>query len=201
MRKVVRGTFWRVLMVAVALVVGCREPSSGTGAAKWKALDPGTLSPAQTEQVARADRAWQALAGQLRGELIAALGTGNVPEAIAVCSKKAPAIARSVSQAQSLRIGRTSFRVRNPANAPAEWARPFVDQQTAARVILKHDDGTLALLQPIQLNSMCLTCHGSRDQIDAGVLAKLKELYPDDRATGYKNGDLRGYFWVEVPPN
>jgi len=29
--------------------------------------------------------------------------------------------------------------------------------------------------------------------------AKLAELYPNDQATGYAAGDLRGVFWVELP--
>jgi hypothetical protein len=27
----------------------------------------------------------------------------------------------------------------------------------------------------------------------------LAARYPDDRATGFAPGDLRGWFWVEVP--
>ncbi len=31
------------------------------------------------------------------------------------------------------------------------------------------------------------------------VKAKLAELYPDDRATGYKEGDIRGAFTLSKP--
>jgi hypothetical protein len=35
--------------------------------------------------------------------------------------------------------------------------------------------------------------------LDRRVRAELDELYPHDRAVGYRTGDLRGWFWVEVP--
>ena len=34
--------------------------------------------------------------------------------------------------------------------------------------------------------------------IAADVLDALKKNYPDDQATGFEEGDLRGWFWVEV---
>ncbi len=32
-----------------------------------------------------------------------------------------------------------------------------------------------------------------------GVGERLAELYPDDRATGFAPGELRGWFWMKVP--
>ena len=44
----------------------------------------------------------------------------------------------------------------------------------------------------------CLACHGAPEQIPAEVAAILAERYPDDQATGYAVGDLRGALWAEV---
>lgn len=52
---------------------------------------------------------------------------------------------------------------------------------------------------PIKLKKACLTCHGPADTIAADVKSKLAELYPTDDATGFSEGDLRGWFWIEVP--
>jgi hypothetical protein len=41
-------------------------------------------------------------------------------------------------------------------------------------------------------------CHGLEDQITPDVKSQLAELYPEDRATGFKEGDLRGWFWIEM---
>jgi len=43
----------------------------------------------------------------------------------------------------------------------------------------------------------CLKCHG--EQLDPAVQARIKELYPDDKATGYKTGDLRGAVTIRQP--
>ncbi len=40
----------------------------------------------------------------------------------------------------------------------------------------------------------CLICHG--ENIDPGLHAKIKGRYPEDEATGFKEGDLRGAFSV-----
>jgi hypothetical protein len=44
----------------------------------------------------------------------------------------------------------------------------------------------------------CLACHGSPKQFDVAVADLLREKYPDDRAVGYKVGDLRGAVSVRV---
>ena len=42
---------------------------------------------------------------------------------------------------------------------------------------------------------LCLTCHGAA--LSPDVEAALAESYPEDHATGYSAGDLRGAFVVE----
>ena len=44
---------------------------------------------------------------------------------------------------------------------------------------------------------LCLLCHGTQDAISPEVKLKLKELYPKDRAVGYKEGDFRGLIRVK----
>ncbi|MCW8888513.1 MAG: DUF3365 domain-containing protein, partial [Gammaproteobacteria bacterium] len=41
----------------------------------------------------------------------------------------------------------------------------------------------------------CLMCHAGT--IKPPVEAKLKSLYPDDKARGYKAGDIRGAFTLK----
>jgi len=42
-------------------------------------------------------------------------------------------------------------------------------------------------------------CHGPEDTIPQDVKDAIGEHYPEDQATGFRKGDLRGWFWVEVP--
>ena len=52
----------------------------------------------------------------------------------------------------------------------------------------------IPVLEKPTVGEVCLKCHG--ENIDPAVKAKLGELYPNDKATGYKLGDLRGAFTV-----
>ena len=45
---------------------------------------------------------------------------------------------------------------------------------------------------------MCLACHGEHPA--EAVRERLAALYPEDNASGYREGDLRGVFWAEFPP-
>jgi len=46
---------------------------------------------------------------------------------------------------------------------------------------------------------VCLQCHGEPAKLAPGVAEALKELYPDDQATGYSLGDLRGAISIRIP--
>lgn len=137
-----------------------------------------------------------------KGKLQAALkeGMAKGPEnAITVCSVQAPALAGEAGSAH-VRVGRAAAKYRNPANAPAEWLAPIVEEWTsnpakAAPRVVQIDGGVVGYVEPIFVQAMCVTCHG--ETIPAGVRAKIEELYPDDKATGFKPGDFRGVFWVE----
>ena len=41
---------------------------------------------------------------------------------------------------------------------------------------------------------LCLQCHG--EAIAPPVAEKISALYPDDKATGFREGDIRGAFVV-----
>ena len=52
-------------------------------------------------------------------------------------------------------------------------------------------------MKAIPTAALCLSCHG--ENIPADVDAKLKELYPNDQARGFKEGQLRGAFTLAQP--
>lgn len=58
-------------------------------------------------------------------------------------------------------------------------------------------DDRRGYVEPILLQPLCLTCHGA--SLAPELQSRIDELYPDDRATGFEVGDLRGVFWVEYP--
>ena len=128
------------------------------------------------------------------------LAQGGV-EAIAACRLKAPEIATSLSR-DGVRMGRSSHRLRNPANAAPQWVVPILEayasdpSDSTPRTVSVGTDRT-GYIEPIFVQPLCLTCHGA--ELAPEVAAQISALYPTDRAVGYAVGDLRGVFWVEFP--
>ncbi|BAU46839.1 glutamate synthase [Sulfurifustis variabilis] len=146
----------------------------------------------------------------LKGELQAAMKTGGPTNAIEVCHTKAPAIAREISRAKGFDIGRTSLKTRNPDNAPDAWERKVLEDFEARKragadpATLEHHEtvtangkATFRYMKAIPTAELCLNCHGRK--LDPKVSATLKRLYPEDQATGFNVGDLRGAFTVAQP--
>lgn len=52
------------------------------------------------------------------------------------------------------------------------------------------------VMKAIGTEEVCLTCHGAA--IAPAVLEKIQALYPDDKATGFGLGDIRGAFSVSA---
>ncbi len=142
-----------------------------------------------------------ALLAPFKENLKAALqqGMAQGPDAaVNACQSKAPVIAAALS-AQGLAMGRSSERLRNPANAPSPWMqdmlshyRQYPADRQARYVAL--NSNRVGYAEPITVQPMCLACHGS--QLAPSVSQALATLYPNDQATGYEVGDLRGIFWV-----
>ena len=51
--------------------------------------------------------------------------------------------------------------------------------------------------EPIIVQPLCLSCHGN--VLAPEVANHIEEAYPDDQATGFEIGDLRGVYWVAFP--
>ena len=79
------------------------------------------------------------------------------------------------------------------------WAQDLVKERIGEPVYLAGPAGELGALLPIRLKAECQMCHGPAEQIVDEVKAAIAENYPEDQATGFAAGDLRGWFWVEVP--
>jgi hypothetical protein len=179
-------------LLLVALVGGCRKGVESGPASEG----PAPSAPTPREVAAQAQTE---LFDQLSSRLIDALSQGGPAAAIPVCKEEAPRIAQAVGQKHHVSIGRTSFRLRNPRNAPPTWATSLVAERTAEPQFLDLPDGRLGALLPIRLKPQCTLCHGPEAELAPEVKTALKDQYPDDQATGFREGDLRGWFWIEVP--
>ncbi len=145
-------------------------------------------------------------ADALMAELKYALGEGGPGRAIKVCNIEAPQIAKDVSDAHRWQVGRTALRYRNPDNAPDAWEeavlRQFEQRLAQGEAIKKMEyaeetEAGYRYMKAIPTKPLCLTCHG--DKLNEEVQTTLNEVYPDDNATGFKVGDIRGAFSIVQP--
>lgn len=169
---------------------------------------------AQEESVESALRQARRLADELlekvRGLLTAELEKGGYEGAVRVCSEIAQEIPREIEARTGVSIRRVSLRYRNPKDIPDEYERRKLEefeQQHRARALadesfeVVREDGRryLRYMRPILVGPMCITCHGPKEAIPSSVRAILAEKYPEDRATGYRSGDVRGAVSVKIP--
>jgi hypothetical protein len=189
-------------VVALALA-GCArhapETASAPSAEAWRPASAEELADGLATQHERALAAVDTMAARLKGALMEALDRGGPAEAIAVCRSVAPAVATDVGQEYGLTIGRTSFALRNPDNTPPSWAVALVAVRQAEPAFVVGPNGELGALLPIRMGSQCQMCHGSAEHLSDETRARLRRTYPDDQATGFAAGDLRGWFWAVVP--
>jgi hypothetical protein len=166
----------------------------------WAPVAEPSLSPLQRQQKDRAVAARDTLFERLMARLAEVIQAEGPASTVAVCREEAPEISRAVAKEMGVTIGRTSHKLRNPNNRPRPWVEAVIAAQPDTPQFLTAADGRLGAILPIRLKSQCLTCHGSPETIPAPVRDALRTFYPHDAATGYAENDLRGWFWVEVPP-
>lgn len=146
---------------------------------------------------------------KLSGALVEAIGKSGPAGALSVCSDRAPQIAQEVAAAHSITLRRATHKPRNPKNAADEVEKAALEAFLAALAkkeapkpqVLTNADGSRSFLAPIVLgNPLCLQCHGIPGKdIAPETLAEIQKLYPDDKATGFQLGDLRGLWRVNFP--
>jgi hypothetical protein len=195
------------MVVAACLVIGgCGKaaeappPVQEVSGGAWEKVLPGLMTETQKAQQELVLTATNALASELFGELTAALDEGGPPAGIAICREKAPQVAANVAETYGLQIGRTSHRLRNTANSGPAWSEPYVAGLESEPTWIAGPNGELGALLPIRLKAECQMCHGPAEMIADEVMAAIHANYPDDQAVGFSEGELRGWFWVEVPP-
>lgn len=177
------------------------------------ALGPMSLAHgADDPWVTEARSVAMAIPPKLLGMLTDAIATGGKDGAIAVCREKAPAMAKAASEQTGWKIRRVSQGNRNPLALPDAWEASVLadfDRRAAAGEDLskleRHDvvttDGVRQqrYLKALPTQQLCTSCHGKPEDLAPGVAEQLRALYPNDRATGYQVGQIRGALALRRP--
>jgi hypothetical protein len=195
---------WLMLGPVMAQASGGEQPvapvpNGETGAVEQPKFDLEKALDAARQTVQR-------FKDRLKGELVAAIRSEGAANAISLCQTIAPDISTELTDASGFEVLRTSLKLRNPENAPGPWElevlKSFQDKVATgadpdkleyyAEVVTPEGDHLLRYMRGIQVGEICLSCHGS--DIKPDVKAEITRYYPDDKATGYRLGELRGAF-------
>lgn len=178
-----------VLSLLPLWVIGCNTTRQENIAPDYKAIGD-SLS----------QHTFQKLSGTLK-EKIASSG---FPGAVVYCNTEAEKITNSLA-GETISIERTSLKPRNERNSPDSIEKEILDyfqekfsNGDSLAPILKTDKaGNTHYFKPIMLQPLCLGCHGVPEkEIAIPTMQAIASKYPNDPATGYQAGDLRGAWHI-----
>lgn len=170
------------------------------------------VAAAEAPWLAQARSVASALPPKLLAVLTEAIAQDGPAGAIGVCREQAPQLAQAASAQSGWQIRRVSLRQRNPKAVPDAWEQAALadfdrraetgeNPATLERAEIVTDNGQASYryLRALPTQPLCLGCHGAPDQLGPGVAARLRDLYPDDRAVGYAAGQIRGAITLKKP--
>ena len=149
------------------------------------------------------------LAEKVRGLLLQEIERGGFENAARVCSELAQEITQQFNKRTRYYARRVSLRYRNPKNIPDDYEQrkleefDFLNREKRLEneyvaVVKEGDREYLRYMKPLVAIPLCLVCHGPKENIPSEIKAILTEKYPDDRATGFFSGDVRGTISVKI---
>ncbi|MTV31751.1 DUF3365 domain-containing protein [Rhodoblastus acidophilus] len=177
-------------------------------AATLAVVAPAWAEAPSPELKAKAVELVQAYGGKLKAALGSAIETGGAEGALEVCNKQAPVIAAEISGDSGWSVARTSLKPRNAASAPDAYERKIMESFVAriakgekaadlasAEVVDENGQKVFRFVKAIPTGEVCLTCHG--ENVAPELQQKIKALYPQDQALGFREGDMRGAFTLK----
>lgn len=154
------------------------------------------------------------LVKSLKSELQVAIKEGGLTKAIEVCNLKAIPLTNIIAKhadAKNISIKRTSNKFRNPVNAPDKpeslALKHFEELKASGKSLPEYFTQKITFdgetyynfYKPMKMEAVCLTCHGDASTILPEVRSRISELYPEDNAVNYKEGDFRGLIKIKFP--
>ena len=131
-------------------------------------------------------------------------------EAAKFCSEKAAEMAKEVAKnfPENVKVRRVAVKYRNPNNKPDEidlevlkkMEEGLKAQNLPKKPIVVDVNGTKRVYVPLIVEKACLKCHGDPKNMNSMVKRIIKEKYPEDKAVGFREGDLRGAVVAEIAP-
>jgi len=190
--------FLNVMLVCSAMIPGCSQQSQKlTAVQESKIREIGESSALE-------------LMKNLKKHLVEAMNQGGAVEAIEVCASQAIPITEEVQALlqKPIQLKRTSFKFRNPLNAPDSlealalqyFESSLQQNKTLPEFYIQpvHSGQEYRYYKPMTLDKPCLSCHASPQTMDPKITQILNENYPNDKAVDYQLNDFRGLVRVSI---
>lgn len=143
----------------------------------------------------------------LAANLMENMKSAGVEAAIPFCNTMANPLTKEMEDKYSAKIKRVSLKNRNANNAPSEQEAEILvkynDLLNSAKsldpIVEIKTNNEVQYYAPIIIQEKCLACHGSLEkELTSETDSIIKSLYPNDKATGYKAGELRGIWSITI---
>ncbi|MBK7788208.1 MAG: DUF3365 domain-containing protein [Saprospiraceae bacterium] len=141
---------------------------------------------------------------ELGKNLMTKIQKQGTEKALQFCNIHALPLTDSVAKNHQASIRRVSDKPRNPKNQAnneelkvIEKYKTYLTTEAEAEGQISYVNDSVYYYYPIVTNTMCLQCHGSADQIGKPTIAAIHQLYPKDKAIGYKENEVRGIWSIK----
>ncbi|MDF1697103.1 MAG: DUF3365 domain-containing protein [Saprospiraceae bacterium] len=185
------------ILLGILLLSNCKSDQN-------KALTLEKSSEIERHYLERGSKVSFATFSLLSKELQNAFKVGGIEHALSYCNVNALPLTAQIANQENVNIKRTSEKYRNPKNSPSMAEAEILEEydqlkrenmKLDSKVVSSKDGYTF--YSPIIVQDMCLKCHGAKETIPA--YNKVLDLYPNDKAHGYNQGDLRGMWSIHFP--
>lgn len=146
---------------------------------------------------------------ELGKNLMGAIQKKGAIHALEFCNVKAITLTDSMASVYNTTIKRITDKPRNPKNKANTIEGIYIEtfkKQVAAGAEIEpitiKQGNNFAFYYPIVTNTMCLQCHGSSNkELKPLTLSKINDLYPNDKAKGYTENEIRGMWSISFSKN
>ena len=165
---------------------------------------------AMSEQEAKgiAKDAIQTVGGKLKHTLGQKAKEGGLTNAASFCSTEAGNVAKEAAKTlpKGVSVKRITDKPRNKMNQASEEQlkvlseikQKMLEGTMPEMVVKKLSQNHYQVYKPLKIGNKCLNCHGSEASRNKEAYSIISKKYPDDKAIGYKKGELRGAFLVDI---
>jgi hypothetical protein len=203
--EVLMRRFDIVTAAALAALVASAGPAIAQHTSPLKGPYKAAETPAELKPaLERAQKAFAEFQARMEARMKEETARGGLAAAYAVYRDEAATITADLGRRHSGRFGRTSDKLRDPRNAPPQWAKDLVARAGTPAVAdaptwVVPIGTNVGVLAPLDTREGCVLCHGPIAAIPPETAATIRVTYPGDRATGYEVGQVRGWIWAEIP--